>query len=56
MSQYKITKEDIRKAERIARREADIENMTPRVRNSVQKSKKAYNRQENKRIDYAEID
>ncbi len=56
MLQYRITKEDIRKAERIARREADIENMTPRVRNTVTKSKKAYNRQDNKRIQYADMD
>ena len=45
-----IDREQILKMERKARRDADIKNQTPRVRRSIQATKKAYNRQENKRI------
>lgn len=47
---YKITMEKRIQMERKARREADIKYQTPRVRNTVERSRKEYNRQENKRI------
>ena len=46
----KISKEAFYKMERAARREADIELAIPRVRHVVHKSKKDYNRQQNKRL------
>lgn len=46
---FKITKEDVYKMERAARRNAEIELQLPRVKHSVHKSKKDYNRQENKK-------
>jgi uncharacterized C2H2 Zn-finger protein len=46
----KITKDQMLKMERAARREADIQFQTPRVRSVVHKSKKDYSRQENKRM------
>ena len=46
----KISKEQIVKMERAARREADIQNQTARVRHVVHKSKKDYSRQDNKRM------
>lgn len=43
-----ITREERLQMERKARREAEIFDGTPRVRNTVNKSKKAYNRQAEK--------
>jgi hypothetical protein len=48
----KINKEDIYKMERSARRNADIELQIPRVKHSVHKSKKDYNRQQSKKITF----
>ena len=45
---YKITREERLQMERKARRNADIEFQTPRVKYTVERSKKAYNRQEEK--------
>ena len=45
-----ISKDRIRKMERAANREADIQNQTPRVRHTVHKSKKDYSRQDNKKL------
>ena len=46
----KITKEDVYKMERAARRNTEIELQLPRVKHSVHKSKKDYNRQQSKKI------
>jgi hypothetical protein len=46
----KISKSQILRMERAARREADIQNQTARVRHVVHKSKKDYSRQENKKL------
>ena len=46
----KIATEQILRMERKARREADIQNQTPRIRHTVQKSKKDYSRQDNKKL------
>ena len=44
-----ISKKQQYKIERKVRRQIDIDEQTPRVRNAIHKSKKAYNRNENKR-------
>ena len=44
----KITREQMIRMERATRREAEIQNQIPRVRNVVHKSKKEYSRQQNK--------
>jgi hypothetical protein len=46
----KITKEDIYKMERAARRNAEIELQLPRIKHSVHKTKKDYNRQLSKKV------
>lgn len=46
----KINKEQLYKMERAARREADIQNQTARVRHVIHKSKKDYSRQESKKL------
>jgi len=46
----KITKEDVYKMERAARRNTEIELQLPRVKHSVHKSKKDYNRQNSKKV------
>lgn len=48
-SKTKITKDDMLKIERIARREVEIEFNLRINYNKVHKSKKAYNRQESKK-------
>jgi hypothetical protein len=50
METLTISKERMLKMERAARREADIQNQTPRVRHTIHKSKKDYNRQMNKKL------
>ena len=47
---FKITKEDVYKMERAARRNAEIEMQMPRVKHSVHKSKKDYSRSQNKKL------
>lgn len=46
----KISKEQLVKMERAARREADIQNQTARVRHVVHVSKKAYSRKDSKQM------
>jgi len=46
----KITKDQMLRMERAARREADIQEQMPRVRHVVHKSKKDYSRQMNKKL------
>jgi len=47
---FKISKSDVQKMERAARRNAEIELQLPRVRHVVHTSIKQYNRQENKKF------
>jgi len=51
-----ISKKQQYKIERKVRRQIDIDEQTPRVKNTVHKSKKAYNRNENKRQVYYYLD
>lgn len=48
----KITKEQLLKMDRAARRNAAIELNVPHFKHKVHKSKKDYNRQTNKKITY----
>lgn len=46
----KISKEQLHQMERAARRDAEIQMQMPRVHHSVHKSKKDYNRSQNKKL------
>jgi hypothetical protein len=50
MQKMIIDKETIHKLQRKANREAEIEFQTPRMRHTIQKSKKQYSRKEMKKI------
>jgi hypothetical protein len=47
-----LTKDQIIKSERSARRQADIENCTSNFKHKVHKSLKDYNRQQSKKIEW----
>lgn len=51
-NKMKITKEQLLNIDRAARRKADIELNVPHFKHKVHKSKKDYNRQTNKKIEY----
>lgn len=51
-NKMKITKEQLLKIDRAARRNASIELGIPHFKHKTHKSKKDYNRKENKKIEY----
>jgi hypothetical protein len=53
---FKIEKEELLRINRMVRRDIDIEFQFPKLRHSVHKNKKQYNRQEKKRIEEYLVD